>query len=104
MKKIENKEKISTISFVRNVQPFCPLGDDYYTAEVEVFLVPDQCYMDYCELDEAIQDLGGKHLTIEQLAEKVYNIIQEFEPLHTVVTVNANSNKHFPVVVIKESE
>lgn len=101
MKKIENQEKIDSITFTRNVQPFCPLGDDYYTAEVQVTFMPNQFYPDYIELDKAIQDLGGKSLTIEQLAEKVFDIMQEFEPETLLVTITADSNRHFPVTVSK---
>ena len=104
MKKIPNTQKISSISFQRNVQPFCPLGGDYYTAEVDVDFIPGESYMDYIEMDEAIQELGGLHLTIEDLAARVYDMLTKFKPEYLCVTISADSNKHFPVVVTKESE
>lgn len=101
MKKIENKEKISYINFKRTVQPYCPLGNDYYSAEIDVDFYPDQYYMDYCEVDEKIQSFGGMELTIEELINEVYNLLLEFNPKNLDVSVYGNSNKHFPVHVRK---
>lgn len=101
MKRIENKEKVNSIEFVRSIQPYCPLGNDYYNAEIRVYLVPDKYYPDYCEADEAIKALSGKEYTIEQLAAEVFEIIQGFEPQSLTVEVEALSNTHFPVIVTK---
>lgn len=101
MKKIENKEKISNIYFTRSICPFCPLGEDYYNAEVSVDFDVGDSYPDYIEVDTAIQELSGKSLTIEQVCEEVFKIMKEFEPRTLSVHVDAKSNKHFPVTVSK---
>lgn len=104
MKKIPNTQKISNITFNRSVQPFCPLGQDYYTAEIHVDFEVVDSYMDYIEFDKWIQGLGGASLTIEELAEAVFEKMKEFEPGYLRVVIDANSNKHFPVTVEKTSD
>jgi hypothetical protein len=104
LKKIENKEKISRVTFTMAICPFCPLGGDYYKAEITVQFDVEGSYPDYIEMDKAIQELGGQPLNIEQVAEAVYNIVDEFKPKSQKVSIYAESNTHFPVVVEKNSD
>lgn len=103
MLKIPNSQEISSIHFERTISPYCPMGADYYKAEIDVdFEGP--YYMDYIEMDKEIQAMGGAVLTIEELAKKVYDLMMQFEPEYLEVTIYAESNKHFPVIVTKEYE
>ncbi len=103
MTKIQNKEKINGICFEMNVCPFCPLGNDYYNATITVEMEPGESYPDYCEIDDEIKALGGRELTIEQLAEAVYDLMARFQPNGLCVTIDAKSNAHFPVTVTKHN-
>lgn len=103
MRRLLNKEKISNIAFERTISPFCPLGNDYYTADIHAEFVPYKYYPDYIEVDKAIQELNGKSLTIEQLADKVYRILNDYGPDYISVEIYAESNKHFPVLVTKST-
>lgn len=101
---IENTQGITSIEFERRVQAFCPLGQDYYTATIIVYLEPDKNIMDYCHTDEFIKSLGGKHLIIEDLIKEVFDHIKKYEPKYLRVSAEAESNVHFPVTVTKEEE
>ena len=101
MRKLENKEDIDGIFFERTIYPLCPLGDDTYSAKISVWFVPREFYPEYIELDEEIQKLGGKELTIEELCETVFSIMQQYEPVNLDIEIEAKSNKHFPVTVEK---
>lgn len=100
---IDNSMGITEIYFEKEVQAYCPLGKDFYTAELCVTFTPDEKIMDYCETDNFIKGLSGKSLIIEDLVEKVYEHIQdEIYPAHLQVTAKAKSNSHFYVEVTKE--
>lgn len=99
---IENTQKITRITFEQKVQAYCPMGGDFYTADVRVVMVPDKEIMDYCETDKFIKSLGGKSLIIEDLVNEVFENIKQYKPKYLKVSASAESNVHFPVIVTKE--
>ena len=103
MKIIPNEQGITQIFFEKQVQAFCPLGNDYYTAVMRVVMAPGNEIMDYCETDNFIKSLGGKDLIIEDLVFELYQHIMQYKPKYLKVSAKAESNSHFPVVVTKES-
>ena len=105
MIKLENVEKITEINFTRMICLLCPLGGDYYSAEISVYMKLGDCYPEYMELDKAIQDFGGKGYNIEQLVGAIYDLMEtEYKPKSLWVDVEANGNTHFPIVVTKRSK
>lgn len=100
--RIQNKYGITSIKFAREIQAYCPLGRDYYTATIYVDMQPAEMIMDYCHTDKFIKSLGGQRLIIEDLVARVYNHIKQYEPKHLSVSAEAKSNTHFPVIVTKE--
>lgn len=99
---IPNKQGITQICFERQVQAFCPMGDDYYTASIRVVFAPSDTIMDYCETDNFIKALGGQSLIIEDLVSNVFDHIKLYKPKYLKVSAKAESNVHFPVIVTKE--
>jgi hypothetical protein len=99
---IPNEQGITQIFFEKQVQAFCPLGKDYYTAVMRVVMTPDKEIMDYCETDSFIKSLGGKDLIIEDLVFELYQHIKQYKPKCLKVSARAESNTHFPVIVTKE--
>lgn len=99
---IQNTQGITRITFERQVQAFCPLGDDYYTANIHVVMEPDKKIMDYCHTDNFIKSLGGNSLIIEDLVNSVFEHIKLYKPKYLKVSAKAESNVHFPVIVTKE--
>lgn len=105
MARFKNKQGITSITGRKRISLYCPLGKDYYTADIDVSLVPDNVIMDYCELDTYLNNQSGLSLIIEDLIDKVYNHLQdEYKPKSLTVNVKAYSNTHLPVEVSKCSE
>lgn len=103
MGRFENKQGITSITFTQNIQCFCPLGDDWYTNEVEVTFVPEDVIPDYCEIDDYTRSLAGKALIIEDVVNDIFNyMMTEYAPSELCVTSVARDAKHMPVEVTKE--
>ena len=101
VKMFENKQGISAIVFDRAIRLFCPLGKDMYQATIKVAVIPGEFLFDFCEVDRKIKALSSESLIAEDVAVRVYQIMQEYKPLQTTVSVFAESNTHFPVTIIK---
>ena len=98
---IENKQSISLIKANKQISMFCPLGNDYYTANIHIKFVPNDYYMDYIDLDVFLNKMGGMKLTIEEAVDMIYIELQRYAPLKTNVTIEAHSNTHLKVTVSK---
>lgn len=98
---MKNTYDISCIELERTICAFCPMGDDFYTAKIQVQIIPTQLF-DFIQADKQIKALSGKSLIIEALVDAVFEIFEEYAPQHLKVTVQADSNAHFPVKVTKE--
>lgn len=103
MSKFKNTQGITDISYEVNVRPFCPLGNDYYDANVKVILSPGGTIMDYCDETKFMDSFNSKSVIIEDLLKEVYeHVMEEYEPTFARVEVTAKSAVHLPVVVGKE--
>lgn len=101
----KNEQGITAISGQKRIALYCPMGKDYYTADITVDFVPGEIIMDYCELDNYLNNQSGLSLIIEDLIEKIYNHLQEeYKPKALSVSVKAYSNTHLNVEVTKCSE
>ena len=98
---INNTQSITTIEADKRISLYCPIGKDYYTADIHIKFIPDKYYMDYIDLDVFINELSGKHLTIEDACNEIYNELQKYKPSKTSVTIEAFSNTHLNVKVTK---
>lgn len=98
---ISNVQSITTIEADKRISLYCPIGKDYYTADVLIKFMPDNFYPDYIDLDVFLNRLSGLSLTIEDAAEEVYNELQSYKPKKAKVTIEAFSNTHLHVKVTK---
>lgn len=99
----EHTQGISKVSFNKTITAFCPLGNDFYTAHINVDFVPDKVMMDYLDEEAFFKELSGTKLIIEDLVEKVHKRYTElYAPKNVKVTVFAENATHFPVAVVKE--
>lgn len=97
-----NEQNISTISAVRQVVCFCPLGNDYYTAQITIELQPNELLFDFIDLTNYLDKLNGEAFIVEALCQEVFEYLDcKIKPAHLSVTVEASSNKHLPVAVNK---
>lgn len=98
---ISNTQSISVIEADKRISLYCPIGKDYYTADVKMKFLPNAFYMDYMDLDQFINNMGGSNLTIEEAIEQIYNELQRYMPKKVSVTIEAFSNTHLHVIVTK---
>jgi NADPH-dependent 7-cyano-7-deazaguanine reductase QueF len=98
---IENTQYITAIEADKRISLYCPIGKDYYTADVTIKFVPNAYYMDYIELDQYLNRLSGLSLTIEEAAKDIYEELQKYYPAKAKVTIEAFSNTHLHVKVTK---
>lgn len=98
---ISNKQKITLIEANKRISLYCPIGKDYYTADVLMKFAPDKYYMDYIKLDEFLNRLSGLSYTIEEATEQIYNELQSYKPFSSSVIIKAYSNTHLNVTVTK---
>lgn len=104
MAKFEHTQDLTSINYMKTITLFCPLGNDYYTAGIEVSMAPGEYVMDYLDEENFFKELQGKKLIIEDLVNTVYeHIMYEYAPTYLYVSVKAYNATHFPVVVTKES-
>lgn len=101
MPAFENKQKIYSIVMEGRCRCFCPLGQDWYDAEVEVSFIPDKTIMDYCDVDKMFEALNGQELIIEDVVSKVCQWFEQFEPHDTCVKAVVKNATHLPVTVVK---
>ena len=102
MAKFKNEQGISLIEFTQNIQDFCPLGNDWYTNQITVSMIPDSIIPDYCDIDDFTRSLGGKDLIIEDVVDAIFKYIEEeYAPKDLSVSSYVNDAKHMPVTVVK---
>jgi hypothetical protein len=65
MTSLKNVQQIDTLIFTRNICPFCPIGKDYYSAEITVNACLGEYYPEYIELTAALDKHDGAELTVE---------------------------------------
>lgn len=99
--RFENTQNVHKITNTHEVVCFCPLGEDYYSAYIEVEVIEPRFIPDYLDTDEFIDSLSGKHLIIEDLANDIANRFKE-ETEAEIVNVSAyvRNAKHSPVEVV----
>lgn len=98
---INNTQSISVIEADKRISLYCPIGKDYYTADVKIKFLPNAFYMDYIDLDQFLNKMSGSSLTIEEATEQIYNELQRYMPKKVSVTIEAFSNTHLHVTVTK---
>lgn len=96
----ENTQNIHKIVNMHDIVCFCPLGQDFYSAVVEVTIIEPKTIPDYLDTDRFVDSLSGKELIIEDLANEIAQRFKEDTDAE-IVTVEAyvSNAKHSPVTV-----
>ena len=103
MAKFKHTQGISSAVFTKTITVYCPLGKDFYTAELTVDFRPDEWMMDYIDVENFIDKLQGSTNIIEDVVAKIHaHLNEEYQPKYVKVVCNATNAKHFPVIVTKE--
>ena len=98
----DNSQNINLIQMTRKVTPFCPMGDAYYDANIKISLAPDKLLADYIDITDIIDSLNNESYIIEDIANSVVeSLVNIYKPLWVTVIVEAESEKHLEVRVVK---
>ena len=101
MAQFKNTQGIEKIEFKKSVIPYCPLGQKSYVATMHITFIPGEIIMDYLDVEAELQSLEGKHLLVEDCAEKALEIIKKYQPRAATVMVETTHAGHFDVSVTK---
>ena len=101
----KNEQGITKIKFTQNAQCFCPLGNDWYTNQFTVEIVPNELLADYVDVEKFIRnEIAGKSFILEDAVSTLFNYIHEqVEPKYLKVSSYGDDAVHFPVTVTKET-
>lgn len=105
MEKIKNTQEIASIIMKPTAYTKCRIGQDWYRNELEIDFLPFDSYPDYIEVNSFIMnEIDGHELNIEDVVEKIYNHLLNYEPMYLKVTDHIRGCKtHFDVDVTKGS-
>lgn len=97
----KNKQGITNITMYGTTHLFCPLGNDFYTANTTIKVSKPKMIPDYCDVTKFFEDIDGKSLIVEDACKKVLNFVkkQTKEALSITVTIDVDDARHLPVSV-----
>lgn len=95
----DNSQGISDIQMTGNVIAFCPMGDDWYNAEVNIHVNEPKTIPDYCDITDYLQTLNGQDLILEDVCQHVFDFVTEQTGGNVIVDVFTDTANHIPVKV-----
>lgn len=97
----KNKQGITEITMYGTTHLFCPLGNDFYTANVTITVSEPKMIPDYCDVTKFFESIDGKNLIIEDACRKTMKFIRKQTRVASsiTVTIDVNDARHLPVSV-----
>ena len=102
MASFENKYNISKIKMFKKVHNLCTIGQDWFTNNLEITIIPDKIIPDYIEVDKSIQEFEAKELVIEEVVNGILEELKKYDPKYISVKSSVNDAMHLPVEVEAE--
>lgn len=105
MERLKNDQGITKIVMKPVAFTKCIIGQDWFKNDLEVEMIPGDCYPDYMQIQGFVMDqIDGHELNIEDVVDILYDMIKtEFHPAYLKVTDYIRGSKtHFDVIVTKE--
>ena len=102
MNTFDNKYGISNIEIKYDLQCFCPLGLDYYTAHFVIDVDTKDTLVDFSDIVKFLNGLIRGEYIVEELVGIVFTEIKEqYCPDYLSVTATVDNAGHLPVKVTK---
>lgn len=98
----ENKQGINEIKLYGRFHGSCPMGNAWYSADVEITVSDPVTIPDYMDVDRFIHSLDGQSLIIEDLTTKVFDFMKEQTNGTVTVSSESSDGAHLAVKVTKE--
>lgn len=101
----DNDYNVTMIEITERVRCYCPLGNDYYTADVVLICKNPKTIPDYLDIDAYARKLDGKEMIIEKLVAKMFKMFKKETSSKNGVIVKAivADASHAPVIITKSS-
>ena len=81
------------------VRCFCPMGNDWYSADVSIRVSEPRLIPDYCNVDSFLASLDGTERIIEDVCADVHGYIKAQTRGNVTVSVKSGDAVHLPVEV-----
>ena len=99
MSKFENNYSITKIKMSKKIHNLCTIGQDWFTNNIEIELIPNKTIPDYIEVEGAINEFEAKELVIEEVVYGILSKLEEYEPKYIKVVSKVEDAMHLPVEV-----
>ena len=96
-----NLQGITEINYRSRVRCYCPMGSDFYSADVAVQVNSPVNIPDYVEVDAFIRSLDGQSFILEDVCAIVWNKLKADTNGFVIVAVESSDAVHSPVSVKK---
>lgn len=97
----DNTQGVTEIQMFGTTHLYCPLGDDFYTANTTITVSNPSKIPDYCDVTKFFESIDGKELIIEDACRQVVDFIkgQTGNAQAVTVTIEVDDARHLPVSV-----
>lgn len=103
MAAFQNTQGITQITFTHRTNNWCPLGNDFYTNQFTVTLVPGEIIPDYVEIQQEVgEKINHVPLSLEDAVALMFDIVDAYNPKELTVKSYGDDAVHFPVEVVKQ--
>lgn len=103
MARFKNEYNIKEIKMNKSIHNLCTIGQDWYTNNIEIKMIPGDIIPDYIEVDRCIMNYEGKELIIEEVVSGILQKLVEYDPKYVRVTSKISDAMHLPVEVTTET-
>lgn len=98
--RFSNTYEVQRFENYHEIVCYCPLGKDYYSAEITVEVIKPKYLPDYLETDEVVSSLSSNEYIIEEAAHTIAKHFKaETEAEQVYVTAFVRNATHSPVEV-----
>lgn len=97
----ENTQGVTELRMCGRTHLYCPMGDDWYTLNVEMVAEGPETIPDYIDVTKRLEEMDGDSLIIEDAAHILAGFVRQQvgRASKVEVTATVDDARHVPVVV-----
>lgn len=100
---LKNTQKITKVKFAKIAHCFCPIGNDWYTCNVDAEVNLGEELIDFLDIDAYFRDeIESKHLIVEDVVAKTAEFIERYNVQGYLISAKTSDAVHCPVEVIRD--
>lgn len=98
----ENTYGITNIEYSGNVKCYCPLGNDWYYADIQIEIENPEMIPDYCDIDSYLDSLNGQSLILEDICQQIFSFTEmQIKSGQILIKIFTDNATHSPVSISK---